>query len=637
MLVSKPLVPKNANGPLRVLIVGRISTIHQNVQNIDASYRYVEGFLKHQYTGPLEIKHLGEQASGMRTDRATIIEAEEEIATRTWDLVITEDLSRFYRNPRHQYAFVQDAVDNDTRVICIGDNLDTADDNWEVSMMTATVRHGLHIPDTRRRVRRTATDSFHRGGMVLRFHFGYRKLTKEEAASGEFGPKGLRLAKIPDHTPAIRHMKDMIVQRRASLIAVADWLNDEGIKPGPYVKKGGWTARIVANFLRDPILSGTRTFRDLLYEPIFRTGRHKVRRNPNGPETEHYPELAHISQEEQAELISVLATYSKNRSVKRGLESPLHNRPRSRSPWPGQHMHCGICGGLFYWGEGHLKCENAFAVSHDPCWNHVQVGADQAREKVIGWLMDIAANIPAFRTVLLESAQREYEKTLNRSQRNEASLDGQIRSLESQASNLAKAIAAGGQLPSLLEQLAEIESALTAQRLRKAEEANSHQGCAQFVTSEYLDKNLDSALLHLASSSYDFADLMRRLIPEFVIYPVQPLDSGLVRPRARITLRLSALADGPASPGSVKQDVTASIDLFEPPEHIRHMPACVQAKARCPELSLKKIATSLGINYMTVKRALNYARLMEREGITNPYRELRDRPEQASRWKRRAS
>jgi hypothetical protein len=38
---------------------------------------------------------------------------------------------------------------------------------------------------------------------------------------------------------------------------------------------------------------------------------------------------------------------------------------------------------------------------------------------------------------------------------------------------------------------------------------------------------------------------------------------------------------------------------------------------------------------MTVKRALDYPRLMEQEGLTEPYRELRDRPVAASRWQRR--
>jgi len=62
-----PLVPKDPKGPLRVLVVGRISTVHQDHENIDASYRFVEDYLKRMYEGPLQYKYLGEQASGMRT------------------------------------------------------------------------------------------------------------------------------------------------------------------------------------------------------------------------------------------------------------------------------------------------------------------------------------------------------------------------------------------------------------------------------------------------------------------------------------------------------------------------------------------------------------------------------------------
>ena len=114
------------------------------------------------------------------------------------------EISKIYRNPRWQQAFVQDAVDLDVRVICPGDQLDTFEDNWEVTLAVAMVRHGLHIPDTRRRVRRTADFAFHHGGMVQKVRFGYRKLSKAEAASGLFGPKGLRIAKLPIHPQSTR-------------------------------------------------------------------------------------------------------------------------------------------------------------------------------------------------------------------------------------------------------------------------------------------------------------------------------------------------------------------------------------------------------------------------------------------------
>src|SRR5579872_6377807 len=235
-----PIVPKDPFRPLPVIFIGRVSNEGQDLTNIEASYDEDERFLKKIYDGPTKIKRLGERGSGMLVDRATILEAERDIESGEWDLVIMEDLSRAYRNPRYQHAFVQNCVDTDTRLICIGDHLDTADPNWEVMMGAASLRHGLHIPDTRRRVRRTATFAFHHGGMVLMVRFGYRKLTLEEADAGELGPKGLRIAKVPEATPVLDEMRERIRDGAGSQ-ELSDWLNDQGIKPGPYVKKGYWS------------------------------------------------------------------------------------------------------------------------------------------------------------------------------------------------------------------------------------------------------------------------------------------------------------------------------------------------------------------------------------------------------------
>ncbi len=61
---------------------------------------------------------------------------------------------------------------------------------WESTALLAAVRHGMFIPDTRRRGRRSADHSFDKGGMVEKVPLCHRKLTKEkEAESGEFDPK----------------------------------------------------------------------------------------------------------------------------------------------------------------------------------------------------------------------------------------------------------------------------------------------------------------------------------------------------------------------------------------------------------------------------------------------------------------
>src|SRR5579871_6522293 len=206
-MMNVPLTPKDPERGLFVIMLGRISTVHQDEGNIEASYRYVRDYLNGIYAGKTDIRALGERASGMLPDRASIREAEDLLATGNVDLVIAEDLSRIFRNPRYQYVFVQDAVDAGTRVICIADQLDTADDNWETMLGAATLRHGLVIPDTRRRVRRKAVDSFLAGGMVMKLPFGYRKLTKEEAASSGVT---LRMCKVPDCTAIIQEMRQRV-------------------------------------------------------------------------------------------------------------------------------------------------------------------------------------------------------------------------------------------------------------------------------------------------------------------------------------------------------------------------------------------------------------------------------------------
>jgi DNA invertase Pin-like site-specific DNA recombinase len=574
----------------------------------------------------------------MRTDRVTIMEAEDEIESGTWDLVIMEELSRAYRNPRHQYAFVQDAVDAGTRVICIGDNLDTADAEWEIALGTATLRHGLAIPDTRRRVRRTANFAFHRGRMVIKFRFGYRKLSEEEADSGRFGPKGLRIAKVPEATPIIREMRRRVLDG-STYCAVAHWLNDEEIAPGPYSGRTKWTGRLVADLLRDPILGGTRTFGVLKSQPLYRTGKSRRRRNPDAPETEHYPELAHLSESEHAELLRTMKGRAARHPRAAGPEHPLYNRPRSRAIWPGQHPRCAICGAPMYrFCKDELKCRNAFMPGAVPCWNHVQVNCQIVRDKVLAMVMGHCEQVPGFRRALVDAAWAELEAQRRRRSLTDRNVDDEVAELEKRAANLAQAIAKGGRLEALVQQLTEVDRNLKDARRRRSDPTHDQRlGTSQGTRAE-VDRHLKAALAQVARSSYTFADLMRRILPEFSIVPVQAVDGGQVRPRARYILRLSGSDSEAIAAGQLVSplgDVSGTLDLFEPPAYIRAMPACVAAKQVDPAASLNEIAAKTGYNRMTVKRALAFARQMAAEGLNEPYRELTQCPAAASRWRHR--
>ncbi len=64
--------------------------------------------------------------------------------------MLTEDIGRAWRNPEYQYRLAHLCIDSRTRLICIGDGVDTADPNWQPILSAAVMRHGMTVPETRR-------------------------------------------------------------------------------------------------------------------------------------------------------------------------------------------------------------------------------------------------------------------------------------------------------------------------------------------------------------------------------------------------------------------------------------------------------------------------------------------------------
>ena len=472
--------------------------------------------------------------------------------------------------------------------------------------------------------------------MVQKIRYGYRRLSADEAATAEFGPKGLRIARRPECTLIIREMMDRILQGDP-FASVADWLEAEGIEPGPYVKGRRWTARLVVELLDDPILSGTRTFRDTICRPIFSTGKHKPVKNAE-PETEHCPELAHLSVTEHEALRREIARRRALRILKTGSQAKRRGIPRSRTFWPGQAVVCGVCSGPMYYSGRHLRCRNSLPRFGGLCWNHVQVSAELTRQRVCCWLAEFLSADAQLRQALVNVVWEELDRPRRRATRNRPDLGREIAALERQAANLAAAIAAGGQLTTLLEKLRAVETALEKARGARATQGDGAKDAEPSISKRQVEQSLAEILGQLAATSFEIAGTLRRIFPQFVIQPVQALDSGQIRPRGRLTFRPVAVlgAAGKKNEGqSADGELSITIDLFDPPVHIAHLQRCLAAKEGHPKMSLKAIAALLGINHMTVKRAFDYARHMEGVGTSEPYREVHTAPSAASRWRSR--
>lgn len=618
-----PIAAKSAEGPLRVILIGRVSTEHQNIENIDASYEESERLLRKIYDGPVQIKRFGERGSGWKVSRRTIQEAEAEIETGQWDLVLTEDIGRAWRNPEYQYRLTHLCVDSRTRLICIGDGVDTADPNWKPILSAAIMRHGMTVPETRRRVRRTATYAFHKGGMVLKVCFGYHRLSIEEAASGEFGPVGLRIAKVEAATSVIREMRERVL-RGEQYSLIASWLNGEGVEVGPYVVSGEWTGRLVEDILKNPILHGLRRFRDHEHQLIYKTGEHRREKNPH-PETELVPELAHMTREEQESLWEVMRQRA---PAPRCSPHPRTGTPRKLTLWPGQHLRCRICGGLVYWqGRSDLRCSNASPGRPRTCWNQVLIDSRIVRAKLLPLLLNQLRQQPPLLSQLIDAAWHEFRRVLQRSERSTSDLEAQLRELRRDLSQLTDLLVQRAASPALLKRFdqTELEINLREEQLLAAR----HQGEQRelFVSRDDVVARLEDAILQLASTSFPFGRLMQRSFPEFFVVPVQALDTPQVHPR--IKLLLPPLADGGEGTWLV-------IDAFESSLPIRFARQCSDLKKDADGLTLVQIGKQLGIGKKAVCEALKYARLMAERGTADPYVELTSPPIAASRWRTRS-
>src|SRR5438067_389894 len=126
--IDPPLVPKKGNS-LHVLGIARISTEHQDKRSLDDQKNKLREFVSGCFTGSVDWKVLATQGSGEHLDRKELHDAEQLIESGTVDLVIAEDLGRICRRHR-AYDFCELCEDNNTRLIAIGDRVDTGQDGW---------------------------------------------------------------------------------------------------------------------------------------------------------------------------------------------------------------------------------------------------------------------------------------------------------------------------------------------------------------------------------------------------------------------------------------------------------------------------------------------------------------------------
>jgi hypothetical protein len=345
------------------------------------------------------------------------------------------------------------------------------------------------------------------------------------------------------------------------------------------------------------------------------------------------PTLAHMTKEEFDDLQAVLDAKKQQAPFpeghKKGRANPMWNRRRSQSTWPGQHPTCTACGGRLYKIGAYLRCCNSLDMNNRTCWNCVQVNLQTVIQKILPWVITVVSQFPIFRQHLVDACWAEYKAARRREHSKSPDRKRALGPLEREAKKLAQAIARG-EIELVEDHLKDLQRCVgrTKKRAKKAHERGGDK--PEFLTREAVLADLEGASTLLVQSSFSFAELLRRLLWRFEIFPVQTLDCLQIRARAKVTLSFEAWA----KPGEeVPEPISTSIDLFEPPAAITHLAAVVAARSQSPKAGYRRIAAQLGMGLMTVKRAVHYARRMDEAGWTEPFQELTEAPLKAARWR----
>jgi hypothetical protein len=467
--------------------------------------------------------------------------------------------------------------------------------------------------------------------MVLKHKYGYRRLTKEQSASGHFGPLGHRLVRDPECTPIIKQMRDAVL-RGEGFDRIAEKLNEDGVKPGPYASKKAWTGRMVRSLLIDPILRGLRRFRMVKYHQISRTGKYRRDCNAHAAQECFHAELAHLSDAEFDELQAAIGERRERFQGRNGSDNQTRGRPRSRSPWPGQVARCGVCGGLMHRMGRFLRCAGALELKAR-CWNKVQVPIALLNARTAEYLVGIATRFPRFRRSLANVAWTQQQRCGRNRGRSLATLEEQIRTLERQGANLLAGIKEGGKISMMVATLQEVQNELDSLQ----SERNwmiENPDCGEYRSIEDAESRVAEVLRDSIGDSLDLADLLRTVFKRLTIVPVGDLTSPQVRPRALLELDFARVPESKSVDTLDIKELSFSIDVFEPPVHVRLLDQVARLRSADPSLSNIELAKLLDVSDMSIKRTIAYSKAMRDAGSREPFRILEAPPPNASRWRR---
>jgi hypothetical protein len=633
---DRQLVPRNGH-MLLVGIGARISgCAGQKEISLDDQVDHGKEIAAEYWDGPVEFRVVATKGKGEALDRPELVGIEAEYRRGEVDLFIWEDLGRLVRGAEAT-RLLGIGVDHGVRTIVPNDCIDTAEPTWEEDALHACASHVAHNAHTSKRIKKKLMNRFAKfGGAPGRPIYGY------------VVPEGAKTyddwLKDPAASWAIQEgARRLLAMSPPNCTAVADWFNAAKVPVGPYCRRKTWDGQMVRRFYGNPLLKGAPERGNRHTVKKHELGRRKSEKNPAGPISWSCPHLAYLDPVTFAALNAHLAGHNAKLGRKPVDGSdPRAGLSRKRTRFPAQWACCGYCGRHDVLGANGIGDSLMCSGSREwRCWNSVgyprRLAVQRVRSALTAELYALEGIDEQFRE-LVQAAGRD--RSGNAAHRWE-----QLRKAEAalavQQQNLADTMVAYGPVPFVKDKLREVEATqLQLARERQAQEALGKRTLKVPESAAELRAEVDAAFASLAEGSWEFGELLRKLVPEFHVYLVRLCDGGHPLPRARVRLALDGLVPDARHVAGLSNVLSRTLtpDLFVPPqrERIRSEAVRLAARGLGPKQIAARITEPDGTHptATAVQNALKLHAAMAARGLTSPYLVLREPPADYSKLRR---
>ena len=648
--IRAPLRALAAELVLRILIYARYSKEEQNPRSIEAQVEFCRAFLEDLGVPNYELTVLSDDGiSGEIISRPGIDQVRAGIAARQWDLIVAEDSSRLFRNGPACLILVGSAVDQQMRVICFNDSIDTEEERWDETLEEAQRHHTRSNRFTSLRIKRAAEDRWQQGAAMGPLRSGYVRGPSYEATAHEPARGPFWDAIDERWAPVVRETFERVAAGEP-IWSVGRWLDEVGLPKTNGQLSGNWTEIRVRSLIQCTLYRGLDRFGHTRSQKVYGTGKHKPRRAEPGEFWER--EMGHLR------IVSDSLWFAANGAIERrnhhkrrlrGAANPLSGVDRYRRGAISGLFVCGICGRKMY-RQGRNERGSQCPAARTDCWMKATSLLDKTHEKLSQAICEQLNRLDeAACEAMLERAESILGADSQSRQEQILSKRAQAEQLETTCQRLAAAIEQlddpQQSLSRLVERLSQQETELACVRAELQQLLDTH-GSAQLPTVQQLLDRRDQAVQRLQVFDAEAGVELARLASVIRAVPYQQFGGNLVVLRAAFALNPAGLL-----PEGVRLELTATsgqaleelfdsvpmmVDLFDastgPAYGLRAVELADQG------LQLTAIGLELGFDARLAKGrgylALKYGRQMRAAGITDPYIELTEPPASASRWRR---